>query len=462
MFFLLKFRNIFKVVLLTTDMKKGKKISNRWLYTLISFGIVLITAGVVYAAAPNPGHTSSDISFEGDIDLGINNLYFSSSDPGDIVFATSSQVEQARIYSLSDNLYLRANDGGYHLSLYDDGDASLAGNLAVGSTSNPSSYRLDVSGTTRLNGNVAITGSSSMGDDVHVTDGDNQVEICGVNWASGGCTGTTGISHIVDDDGSYDALMLVGNDVSGDRRVQVWDDLQVKDQASVKTCLRIDGSEGTCTSSEGLVVDGNVGIGVTSPASRLSIGGSGSSSHALYVDAPGAGASSTAIFASGSNVGVQASGTTYGLYGSATNNYGVYGSGPTGVYGVSTTGVAVQGYGQTYDFYASGPGTNYGQSSSIRWKEDVREIPNALDMIEGMRGVYFNWDEEHGGEHDIGFIAEEVGVYVPEIVNYEEDGIFADGMDYSGITPVLLQAIKELKAEKDALEERIEALEARC
>ena len=130
-----------------------------------------------------------------------------------------------------------------------------------------------------------------------------------------------------------------------------------------------------------------------------------------------------------------------------------------GVYGMRVIGV--EGRGVIYDFYATGPGTNYGSSSSIRWKNNIQIIDNALDMVQDLRGVYFDWDEEHGGQHDIGMIAEEVGQVLPEIVGYEENGIDASGMDYSKLTPLLVEAIKELKEQNDELQARIKALEAK-
>jgi hypothetical protein len=161
-----------------------------------------------------------------------------------------------------------------------------------------------------------------------------------------------------------------------------------------------------------------------------------------------------------------------GVYGEASNssnvvNYGGYfkaaGSAGRGVYGRATGsyGTGVYGYGGQYDFYADGPGTDYGSSSSIRWKRNVRPIDEALDKVMSLRGVYFNWDAEHGGQHDVGMIAEEVGEVLPEIVEYEENGIDATGMDYSKLTPLLVEAVKALKAENDALKKRIEALEAK-
>ena len=118
---------------------------------------------------------------------------------------------------------------------------------------------------------------------------------------------------------------------------------------------------------------------------------------------------------------------------------------------ISSDGTGCYGYGQLYDFYAAGPGTNYGASSSRRWKRDIVVIDNSLDKVLALRGVYYNWDAEHGGQHDLGMIAEEVGEIVPEIVDYEKNGIDAIGMDYSKLTPLLVEAVKELNNKVEEL-----------
>ena len=60
-------------------------------------------------------------------------------------------------------------------------------------------------------------------------------------------------------------------------------------------------------------------------------------------------------------------------------------------------------------------------------------------------------------------IAEEVGKILPEIVSYEENGIDASGMDYSELTPLLVEAVNALRPEKDAeiteLKRRLRRLE---
>ena len=123
-------------------------------------------------------------------------------------------------------------------------------------------------------------------------------------------------------------------------------------------------------------------------------------------------------------------------------------------------------------FYATGLGVNYGAPSSRRCKTNIVAIDEPLQKISKLRGVTFDRDEEHGGHHDIGMIGEEVGAVVPEIVNYEENGIDAHGMDYSKLTPLLVEAVKALQSEQESqiaardnrvtqLEEQNEALQAR-
>jgi hypothetical protein len=170
---------------------------------------------------------------------------------------------------------------------------------------------------------------------------------------------------------------------------------------------------------------------------------------------------------SSSGTGVFGFSPKYGVYGSSTAATGraVMGeagsTGSIGVYGkaLEANSTGVWGEGSLYDFYAAGPGTNYGAASSIRWKTNITPIAEPLNKIMAIRGVYFNWNQEYGGQHDVGMIAEEVGKVMPEIVVYEKNGEDASGMDYSKLTPLLLEGIKALKAENDLLKTRLDSLE---
>jgi hypothetical protein len=95
----------------------------------------------------------------------------------------------------------------------------------------------------------------------------------------------------------------------------------------------------------------------------------------------------------------------------------------------------------------------------LSWKRNIRLIPDPVKSIQSIRGVYFDWDPEHGGKHDVGMIAEEVGKVLPEIVVYEGNGVDASGMDYSKITPLLVEAIKAQQTEIDLLKKKFKSLE---
>ena len=79
--------------------------------------------------------------------------------------------------------------------------------------------------------------------------------------------------------------------------------------------------------------------------------------------------------------------------------------------------------------------------SSRRWKTNIQPLDDALDKVEQLRGVSYNLKDS--GKHEIGVIAEEVGAVVPELVSYEENGKDARGVDYSRLTALLIEAVKQ-------------------
>lgn len=94
--------------------------------------------------------------------------------------------------------------------------------------------------------------------------------------------------------------------------------------------------------------------------------------------------------------------------------------------------------------------------SSKRWKRAIQPLQGALDKVQQLRGVSFEWIAD--GRKDIGLIAEEVGQILPEIVVYEDNGQDAQSVDYGRIVAVLIEAMKEQQKEIALLREQVEAL----
>ena len=80
--------------------------------------------------------------------------------------------------------------------------------------------------------------------------------------------------------------------------------------------------------------------------------------------------------------------------------------------------------------------------SSKRWKTNIHGLDRALEKVRELRGV--SYDLEGTNRHEIGVIAEEVGAIVPEVVAWS--GKTAEGVDYSRLTALLIEATKEQQA----------------
>lgn len=93
-------------------------------------------------------------------------------------------------------------------------------------------------------------------------------------------------------------------------------------------------------------------------------------------------------------------------------------------------------------------------SSDRRFKKNIETIGSALSMVSKLRGVQYEFDQAKFPERAFpqgktdGFIAQELREVMPELVVEENDGYLA--VNYVGIIPVLTEAVKELKNEKDA------------
>jgi len=97
------------------------------------------------------------------------------------------------------------------------------------------------------------------------------------------------------------------------------------------------------------------------------------------------------------------------------------------------------------DVYATLVADGFNCSSDARLKKNVVELNGALDKMDAIRGVHYNWiDEKYPQELQVGVIAQEIQSVYPELVKEGGNGFLS--VDYPKLTAVLIQSVKELKA----------------
>ncbi len=174
-----------------------------------------------------------------------------------------------------------------------------------------------------------------------------------------------------------------------------------------------------------------------------------------------------------------------GVYGQATQGYGVYATSTTGTplyawspsgptiaafTGIGNVGIGINspldklhvvgdirvgtgGIGCVKD--ADGSVIAGACSSDRRFKRGVTPFARSLDMVTRLQPVYFNWradefPERHFGlTRSFGLIAQDVEAVLPDLVTTDAEGYKA--VKYNQLPFYMLQAIKDLKAENDAL-----------
>ncbi|MGA1823801.1 MAG: tail fiber domain-containing protein [bacterium] len=105
---------------------------------------------------------------------------------------------------------------------------------------------------------------------------------------------------------------------------------------------------------------------------------------------------------------------------------------------------------------------NWNTSSDKRLKKNVTPIENALTKVSALNGVMFEWRTEEYPEKKldegkgIGLIAQEVEEVLPEVVSEDAEGY--KSIDYSKLTPLLIEAIKVQQAYIEAVKVENETL----
>lgn len=146
----------------------------------------------------------------------------------------------------------------------------------------------------------------------------------------------------------------------------------------------------------------------------------------------------SSIFDNGTSVGI---GTSNGF------EYTISGSNPL-VSG--TVKLDVAGVTRTAGFYIT---------SDKKFKKDIKTIDNSLEKIMSLEGKTYNWrndefkDKNFSNELQYGLIAQEVQKIIPSLVLETEKGELA--MNYVGLIPVLIEAMKEQQVQINELKSQI-------
>ena len=113
----------------------------------------------------------------------------------------------------------------------------------------------------------------------------------------------------------------------------------------------------------------------------------------------------------------------------------------------------------------SGTATSFVTSSDYRLKENVAPMQNALNVVQQLKPVTYDWISTK--EKGQGFIAHELQAVVPECVVGEKDAVDAEGkpvyqgIDTSFLVATLTAAIQEQQALITTLQTQVAAIQAK-
>jgi len=199
--------------------------------------------------------------------------------------------------------------------------------------------------------------------------------------------------------------------------------------------------------------DGQVGLGTESPTERLDIEGNlrvrdSTSGSVLRLNSYG---SYPELGVEGDNLLISGDSGWIMTVNDNNQNVGIGSLGPSSSYKLHVAGTARV--------------ATLSISSDERLKDNIETIDGALDKVNALRGVTFDWRrEEHPDEgfpegKQVGLIAQEVERVLPELVITEKEGEGYKSVEYPNLVAVLIEAVKELRQQNEALNSRLEVLE---
>ena len=197
-----------------------------------------------------------------------------------------------------------------------------------------------------------------------------------------------------------------------------------------------------------ILSDGKVGIGTTSPTEKLTVNGNiANTSGDMTIDVAG----DILLDADGENIKFLDGGTERGQIdlGSANFSLRASTSDKDMLFLVNDGGTEITAL--TIDASEAGAATfndNVTAFSDVRLKSNIKTFENGLDAVEKLRGVRYTRNDKE----NIGVIAQEIEEILPEIVLTADDKMGTKSVDYSRLTAVLIEAVKDLSARVKELE----------
>ena len=214
---------------------------------------------------------------------------------------------------------------------------------------------------------------------------------------------------------------------------------------------------------DNLIVDGNTSMGTTFTTHRLVVANTALDDVLRLIgpDGTSIGYGAKLNFGDADYVYLDED-TDDHLYVYAANGTALMG----GYVGVNTTAPAYP-----LDVAGNCHASSFPTSSDARLKTNVQQLTGVLDKVEKLRGVSFDWNSTYEamgrstGHREIGVIAQEVEAQFPELVTTWGDQNYR-AVDYGRLTAVLIEAVKELRAQNSELSQqnleltrRVETLE---
>jgi len=99
--------------------------------------------------------------------------------------------------------------------------------------------------------------------------------------------------------------------------------------------------------------------------------------------------------------------------------------------------------------------TTFVETSTVRLKENIKDLDfNASDIFK-LRPVTFNW--KTSGNEDLGFLAEEMNETLPNLVSKTDDGV-VEGIKYSKLSTILIKTVQQQQEQINQLKEIVNNL----